>query len=275
MMLLALLGTLAPPPALAQVAPDPLAGVGIDQKLHQSIPGDLTFTDEQGHPVQLKTFFHDKPMILSLVYYRCPMLCTVVLNNLLETLQQVPLDVGRDFTVLTVSFDPGDTPAIAAAKKRNLLTRYHRPGAAAGWHLLTGTQPAITALTQAVGFRYRWDTATQQFIHPSGLIILTPEGIISRYFFGIDYRPLDTRLALLDAGRQQIAAPTDRILLFCFHYNPSTGQYTLAVLQLLRAGTVLAVLGMALFLTLLIRRGHRPWPAIAGRPAHPEGPDHE
>ena len=215
--------------------PGALKGVGIDQKLNQQVPLNLIFRDEAGRPVPLSTFFHGKPVLLALVYYECPMLCTQILNGVASSLKAVSFDPGRDFEVVSVSFDPKDTPEIAAAKKQSYVRRYGRPNTANGWHFLTGDPANIKALTDAVGFHYKYDPATGQFAHASGIMILTPDGRLSRYFYGVDYAPRDVRLGLVEASANKIGNPVDQILLFCYHYDPSTGKYGAVAINSIRA----------------------------------------
>jgi len=206
MILLLMLGFLmAMGPAQAQPGlPPALRNVGIDQRLNQQIPLDLAFRDESGRSVPLREYFGKKPVILTLVYYQCPMLCTLVLNDLLRNLKEITLNVGEDFDVLTVSFDPREKPALAAAKKQSYIGRYRRAGAAGGWHFLTGDQPSIEALTKAVGFRYAFDPQTGQFAHASAIMVLTPQGRLARYFYGVEYSPRDLRLSLVEASANRI-----------------------------------------------------------------------
>ena len=240
-----------------QSQPAILKNVGIEQKLGVTIPLDLRFTDEYGHAVQLADYFKDRPVILVLVYYQCPMLCTMVLNDLLRTMRSMPETAGRDFDVLTVSFDPRDTPELALRKQETYLAQYDRPGAEIGWHFLTGEPASIHALTDAVGFHYVWDPKFQVYAHASGIIVLTPRGKISRYFFGIDYVPKDLRLALTEASGDKIGGWTDAVLLYCFCYDPATGKYGLAISRLLKTGGVATVLGMTVFVCLNLRRERR------------------
>lgn len=242
----------------APAVPAPnLKDVGVDQRLNEQIPMDLVFTDESGKPVRLADYFTDKPVILVLAYYRCPMLCTLVLNGLVETMRDIPFTLGKDFRVVTVSFDPRETPEMAAVKRQNYLKSYGRPGTAQGWHFLTGKEDSIRRLTQAVGFRYTYDAKNDQYIHPSGITILTPSGKISRYFFGIQYSPRDLRLSLVEAGESKIGSPTDQVLLYCFHYDPNTGKYTPSVLNFVRVGGVLVIVAVAGFFWFLVRTGRR------------------
>jgi protein SCO1/2 len=243
----------ADPPGL----PPSLRGVGFDQRLNEQVPLDLVFRDETGQTVQLGDYFHDRPVILVLAYYRCPMLCTQVLNGLVQALLDMRLDAGRDFDVVVVSFDPRETPELAAAKKRTYVERYGRPGAAAGWHFLTGEQAPITALTKAVGFRYTYDARHDQFAHASGIMVLTPHGKISRYFYDVRYPARDVRLGLVEASENKIGSPVDQVLLFCFHYDAAEGRYGPAVLNIVRALGVLTVLGLGLFVGLLWWREKR------------------
>jgi protein SCO1/2 len=237
--------------------PSILQNVGIDQKLGAIIPADLTFEDEHGSDVQLGALFSNRPVVLVLVYYQCPMLCTMVLNDLLRTMRAMPEMIGTDFDVITVSFDPRDTPDLARRKKETYLAQYDRQGADAGWHFLTGQQPAITALTSAVGFRYVWDPKFQVFAHASGIIVVTPGRKISRYFFGIDYDPKDLRIALTEASDNKIGGWTNAVLLYCFCYDPATGKYGLAINRLLKTGGVLTVLGLGSFVALSLRKERR------------------
>jgi protein SCO1/2 len=250
----------APPQTMVPDAnnkPSILQNVGIDQKLGATIPSDLVFEDEHGNDVQLDEVFGSRPVVLVLVYYQCPMLCTMVLNDLLRTMRAMPESVGKDFDVITVSFDPRDTPQLAYRKKETYLAQYDRPGAESGWHFLTGRQPEIAALTSAVGFRYVWDPKFQIYAHASGIMVVTPDRKISRYFFGIDYDPKDLRIALTEASDGHVGGWTNAILLYCFCYDPATGKYGLAINRLLKAGGVVTVLGLGGFVALSLRREHR------------------
>ncbi len=234
--------------------PAPLKKVAIEQKLNQQVPLDLVFRDEAGRERKLAEFFGRKPIILSLVYYDCPMLCTQVLNGLVASMKVLKFDAGKEFEVVTVSFDPREGPALASEKKVGYLRRYGREGAAAGWHFLTGDQASIDALTDAVGFRYAWDEETKQFAHASAIMILTPEGKVSRYFYGIDYPAKDVRLGLVEASNNRIGSPVDQILLYCFHYDPRTGKYGFAIMSVLRVVGVATFLGLGLLIFVLKRR---------------------
>jgi protein SCO1/2 len=225
-----------------------LKHVGIDQHLNAQVPPDLIFHDETGRDVRLQDYFGRRPLILALVYYGCPQLCTTVLNELSVSLNVLPTNVGKDFDILTISFDPHETPELASKKKAEYMRVYRRPGAQDGWHFLTGDAASIDALTRSVGFRYLPDPQFPgQFIHAGGLIILTPSGKVSRYFFGINYAPKDLRLSLADASEEKAGSLSNAILLFCFHYDPHTGRYTLAVLNLLRAAAALTLITMGFF----------------------------
>ncbi|GMU21277.1 MAG: hypothetical protein AMXMBFR13_13700 [Phycisphaerae bacterium] len=246
--------------------PEPLRGVGIDQNLNAQIPAELTFKDEQGQAVRLGDFFDGRrPVLLTLVYYECPMLCTLVLNDTLRSLRAIPLDIGKDYQVLTISFDPTETPELAAGKKTQYVGSYGREGAAEGWHFLTGDAESIRKLTAAVGFRYRYSDERDQYIHPSGITILTPEGRISRYFFGINYAAKDVRLSLVEASDRTIGSLSESVLLFCFQYDPATGKYGWAVLNALRTGGTLTVLAIGIMLFRMFRTERRRAAQPAGR----------
>ena len=234
-----------------QGLPPELKEIGIDQRLNEQVPLDLTFRDEEGHPVQLKQYFKDKPVVLSLIYYSCPMLCPQTLDALRRSLDLLTFDVGKEYEVLTVSFDPNDKPETAAGEKKALVQAYNRAGAADGWHFLTGDQQSIQALTSAVGFKYRYDPKTMMYVHATGIMILTPEGKISRYLYGIEYQPTDLRLGLVEASEHKVGSPVDQVLLFCFHYDTSRGKYTLLTMNLVKAGGVLILLAIGgLFLAV-------------------------
>ncbi len=231
--------------------PPQLKGVGFDQRLNQQVPLDTVFTDETGKQVQLGDYFGSKPVILVLAYYQCPRLCTLVLNGVVEGMLDIPLNLGKDFNVVTVSFDPRENWQLAASKKESYLRRYGRPGGEAGWHFLTGKEDQIKRLTNAVGFRYRFDPVQNQYIHASGIMILTPGGKISRYFYGVQYPGRDLRLGLVEASNNKIGSPVDQILLYCFHYDASVGRYTASIMNIVRllgVFTMVAVCGFVFFL---------------------------
>lgn len=238
------------------VRPELLKEVGIDQKLNSSIPLDLLFRDEHGKAVTLGQYFGSKPVILTLVYYNCPMLCTQVLNGLDRSLEQIPMTVGKDFNVVTVSIDPTDQPPLAEAKQAVYLGMYNRPGAQAGWHFLTGEESQIKQLATAVGFRYAYDADSKQYAHASGIMILTPEGKLSRYFYGVTYPDRDMRLGLVEASEGKISSPVDEVLLFCYHYDPHTGKYGLIISRALQLGGLATVLIGGVFLIFLFRGEH-------------------
>jgi protein SCO1/2 len=248
-------GMMSPP---ATMRPPGLKDVGIQQNLNTQIPADLTFRDENGKTVKLGDYFGKKPMILSLVYYQCTMLCGEVLNGLDTALRVLKFDVGNQFDVLTVSFDPKDTPEVATIKKAEYLKRYKRPGAENGWHFLTGQQPAIDALTKAAGFQYQYDPKTEQFAHSTAIMILTPEGKIAQYYYGVEYAPKDLRLGLIQASNHKIGNVVDEVLLYCYHYDPNTGKYGAAIFKILRLSGAATILIMGIFLGVLIRRGSPP-----------------
>jgi protein SCO1/2 len=238
--------------------PPVLEGIGIDQKLNSQVPMDTAFRDETGGAVTLGSLMQGKPAVLALVYYTCPMLCSQILQGVVSGLKPLSLAPGRDFNVIAISIDPRDTPAAAAEKRQEYARRYSfRHMSTDGWHFLTGTQEAIHAVTEAVGFRYRWDERSQMFIHASGVMILTPEGRAARYFYGVEYEPKDLKLGLIEASNRKIGSVVDRVLLFCYHYDPSQGKYSTAVLNLLRAAAALMACGLAIALAILWRRDLR------------------
>ncbi|HXO18751.1 MAG TPA: SCO family protein [Thermoanaerobaculia bacterium] len=242
------------------VVPTPLKNVGYDQRLGAQVPLDLSFRDEAGRAVRLGELFdpHDhRPVVFALAYYGCPMLCSVVLSDLAASLKVLSFDAGRQFDVLVVSFDPRDTPPLAAAKKREMVARYGHPGAAAGIHYLTGSEESIAALTKAVGFRYYFDRETRQFAHAAGVLVLTPGGRVARYLYGIEYPARDLRLALVEASGDRIGSPVDQLLLYCFHYNPVIGRYSAVTLNLVRLGGAATVLGLFVMVVTLKRRESR------------------
>lgn len=250
-------GIMSPP---ASVRPPGLRNVGIQQNLNQPIPPDLLFQDDLGRSVRLGDYFGKRPMILNLVYYNCPMLCGEVLSGLEHSLRMMKLDVGTDFDVLTVSFDPSETPELAAAKKAEFLRRYKRAGAEQGWHFLVGKPDAVDALTKAAGFQYQYDEKTKQFAHTAAILILTPEGKISQYYYGVEYAPKDIRLGLVEAGAGKIGNLVDQLLLYCYHYDPEQGKYSATILRVLRLAGVATILSLGTLIFVMIRRG----PAHAG-----------
>ncbi len=231
-----------------------LTRIGVDQNIGAQIPFDLDFSDEAGKRVHLGDFFQGKPVILSLVYYECPMLCSMTLNGLVKSLRPLTLNIGEDFEVVTVSFDPAETPALAAAKKAAYVKDYGRPGAVAGWHFLTGSASSIERLTSSAGYRYQWDSDTKQWAHVSAILILTPEGKVSQYLYGIEFSARDMRLSLIQASHNKLGKTVDRILLYCYHYNPATGRYGLVIMSIVRIAGVATVLAVAAFIIISRRR---------------------
>lgn len=239
----------------AQTArPALLTDVGIDQKLNEQVPFNLSFRDDTGNPVRLREYFGEKPVILSLVYYDCPMLCTQVLNGLERSLQGISLDVGKQFDVVTLSINPRETPGLAAVKKRIYAGMYGRRLAEQGWHFLTGEEEAIKELARAVGFHYAYDPESGQYAHATAIMVLTPDGRLSRYFYGIQYPSRDLRLGLVEASAGKIGTPVDQLLLFCYHYDPATGKYGLVILNVVRAAGLATVLAIAGLVLVLFRR---------------------
>ena len=234
--------------------PELLTEIGLDQKLNAQVPLELPFKDEDGRDVRLGDYFGKRPVILTLVYYECPMLCTQVLNGLTSALGVLKFSVGQEFDIVTVSFDPKETPELASAKKAAYIQRYKRAGAENGWHFLTGGEKSIAALTKAVGFRYAYNAGIDQYAHVSGIMVLTPGGKLSRYFYGIEYGPRDVRLALIEAADQRIGTPVDQLLLYCFHYDPKSARYSFAIMRLIRAAGLTTVLALAAGVFVLRRR---------------------
>jgi protein SCO1/2 len=238
----------------ASEVPAALREIGFDQNLSKRVPLDVTFKDETGRTVALGDYFGKRPVVLLFAYYDCPMLCTMVINGLASALDVLTLEPGRDFEIVTVSFDPRDTPQIAAAKKAAYISRYKHPGGAAAWHFLTGEQPSIDRLTKTAGFRYVWDKDTNQFAHPTGVIVLTPDGRLARYLFGIEYGPRDLRFAIIEASNGKVGTPVDSLLLYCYHYDPETGRYGLAIMRTIRAAGAATVLALVSFIVVMVRR---------------------
>jgi protein SCO1/2 len=234
--------------------PPILRDVGFDQRLGEQVPLDLPFRDEAGRTVTLRHYVGDKPVLLVPAYYECPMLCTLVLNGVVSALRALPFDIGREFRVVTVSFNPTETSELAAAKKANYLTQYRRPGADAGWHFLVGDASSIRPLLASIGFRYAWDEAAKQYAHASGVVVLTPGGRVSHYFYGVEFPPRDLRLAFVEASNERIGSVVDQLLLFCFHYDPATGRYSQVALNAVRLGGVLTMLALGTFVFVMLRR---------------------
>lgn len=240
--------------------PTALRDVRIEQKLNQQLPLDLVFRDENGQEVKLGKYFGQKPVVLSLVYYDCPMLCTQILNGMVTSFRVLPFQIGKEFDVVTISFDPREKPDLAASKKKvyiDYLPDRMRAGANTGWHFLTGDPANIERITDAVGFRYHYDEATKQFAHASAIMVATPEGKLSRYFYGVDYAARDLRLGLMESTQNKIGSLTDELLLFCYHYDPATGKYGAAIMQVMRIAGGMTLLGIIAMIFLLKSRHRR------------------
>jgi protein SCO1/2 len=246
-----------PSQGTANGIPDPLKKVGIEQRLGESLPLDAQFKDENGQLVKLGDYFgKGRPVIVTLVYFECPMLCNQVLNGLTGSLKGVSFDVGKEFDVVAVSFDAKefDKPELAKNKKASYMERYGRPATEKGWHFLTGTQASIDAITQATGFKYEWDDKSNQFAHGSAIMIATPEGKLSRYFYGIDYAPRDVKLGIMESAESKVGSVADELMLYCFHYDPASGKYGFQILSVLRLAAIATVLGMGLMGFVFWRR---------------------
>jgi protein SCO1/2 len=243
------------PPETKTVAPPGLEGIGIDQRLNEQVPLDLTFKDEQGKAVKLGDYFHEnRPVILNLVYFQCPMLCTEVLNGLTSALKVIKFVPGKEFEVITVSIDPRETPQLAANKKEMYLKKLGNPDAAKGWHFLTGEQPQIAALAAAVGFRYRFDPKLGQFAHAAGIMLITPTGKVAQYYYGVEYSAKDMRLGIVEASQNKIGSLADQVLLYCYHYDPRTGHYGATITNIVRLGGVTTVIVLGSALVMLFRK---------------------
>ena len=244
-------GIMSPPP---NVRPPGLKNVGISQNLNAQMPPDLQFTDDLGRQVRLGDYFGKKPLILNFVYYTCPMLCGEELSGLESALRTLKFDIGKEFDVITISFDPKDTPETAASKKSTFIRRYKRSGAENGWHFLVGKPDAIAAVTKAAGFQYEYDEKSGQFAHTTAIMILTPQGKISQYYYGVEYPPNDIRLGLVSASNEKIGNVVDEVLLYCYHYDPTKGKYSATILRVLRLGGVATMLFLGTFIFLMTRR---------------------
>jgi len=231
--------------------------ITIEQKLNEQVPLDLTFRDETGRTVQLKQYFGRKPVLLTLVYYECPSLCGLVLQGLLKSLRVLNYTPGEQFEIVTVSISPQETPELAAQKKLNFLKEYGRLDAARGWHFLTGEEEPIRRLADAVGFRYVYDPKTQQYAHAAGIMLLTPEGKVSRYFYGIEYSPRDLRMGIIDASQGKVGSPVEKVILFCFQYDPTTGKYSLAIIRVVQLGGILTVFILGGYIALKLYQERR------------------
>lgn len=238
--------------------PSILQQVGIDQRIGEELPLDAHFTDEYGKDVALGSYFHQgKPVLIALVYYDCPMLCDQVLNGMASALNVLKFDAGKEFNVLAISFDPRETPQLAKEKKEMYLKRYKRAGAEQGWHFLTGKPDSIKKITEAAGFHYVWDTNTKQFAHSSAVILITPEGRVAQYYYGIEYSPKDMRLGIIQASKEKLGTVVDSVILYCYHYDPATGKYGAVVMNLIRVAGLITVLLMGGFIGFSLYRDSR------------------
>jgi protein SCO1/2 len=241
----------------ASVAPRPddvLAGIDVRQRLGEPLPLDAEFLDEAGSRVELGEYFGERPVVLALVYYECPMLCTLVLNGLVKALRPMTYEPGSEFDIVVVSFDPGETPALAAEKKARYLEHYDRPSASDGWHFLTGEADSIERLTEAAGFDYVYDPERDEYAHAATLIVATPEGRLARYLFGVEYSSRDLKLAVVEASDGKIGGIVEQFLLFCYHYDPATGRYSAVAMNMVRLGGVATVSGLVIFFLIMRRR---------------------
>lgn len=240
--------------------PEALQSIGIEQKLGDKLPMDVEFKDEDGRAVKLGDYFSKgKPVIIAFVYYECPMLCNQVLNGLTGSLKGINFDAGKDFDVLAISFDAreNDKPELAKNKKAGYVERYGRQGSENGWHFLTGSQASIDQVTKAAGFSYKWDEKSNQFAHAGGIMITTPDGKLARYLYGIDYAPKDLKFGLMESAESRVGNPAEQLLLYCYHYDPSTGKYGLAILNVIRLGAIATLIGMGAMALVFWRRNKR------------------
>lgn len=247
--------------------PDALKTIGIEQKLGEQLPLDTELKNEDGGIVKLGDYFHHgRPVILALVYYECPMLCNQVLNGLTGSLKGISLDAGKDFDVVALSFDAreNDKPELAKGKKTSYVERYGRVGAENGWHFLTGSQDAIEKITSTAGFNFKWDEKSNQFAHAAGVMIVTPSGKMSRYFYGIDYAPRDIKFGLMESGENKVGNPAEKLLLYCYHYDPATGKYGFAILNIIRLGGVATLMGLGAMVFVFWRRNRKKEPVVTG-----------
>lgn len=247
-------GSLDTPGVASTVTPKQLEGVSFQQRLNTQLPLDTAFKDEFGRDVRLGDYFTKKPVVLAFVYYQCPMLCLQIFNGTASSLKVLPFTPGKDLDVVFVSFDPRDTPEAAQAKKAALLADYNQTEHADGWHFLTGTEANIKALTAAAGFSYRWDEERQEFAHVSGVLVVTPDGRLSRYFYGIEYSPRDLRLALVESARGTIGSAVDQLLLYCYHYDPAAGRYGAVTMNIVRLGGGMTLLILGGFIWVALRK---------------------
>ena len=241
-------------PSHDPIRPEALNRAGFDQKLNAQLPLDVEFRNEAGATVKLGDYFGQKPVLLNLAYFNCPMLCTLVINGVMESARSLAFTPGQEYEIVTISFDAREGHELAAAKKANYLKDLQRPGAEQGWHFLTGDEASIKAVTDAVGFRFAWDEKSKEFAHASGIMVATPSGRLSHYLYGVVYPPRDLRLALVEASAGRIGSPVDQLMLFCFHYDPVAGKFSAAVMRLVQAGCIVTVLAMGSFMFLMFRR---------------------
>lgn len=245
-------------PSAVEPPNEVLDQVEIEQKLDAQLPLDLEFRDESGAPVRLGDFFGERPVVLVLAYYECPMLCTMVLNGTLRSINVIDeIHVGRDFEIVAVSIDPEETSKLAREKRDLYRSKYRREGSKDGWHFLVGEQPEIDALTDAVGFRYTYDEETGEYAHGSAIMVVTPDGSMSKYLYGIDYDPRTLRLALVEASEGKIGTMVDQVILYCFNYNPLEGKYSLAIMSILRLAAAATIIALALFVAISVTRDRR------------------
>ena len=251
-------GGLQPQPGVpSSQMPGALQDVGFEQRLNETLPLDLMFKDEDNREVRLGEYFNRRPVVLAFVYYECPMLCSQVMNGVTSALTALDESAGSDYEVVAVSFDPRETPMMAAAKKKSYVDRYNRANAAHGFHFLTGSEASIKALTAAAGFNYAWDDQTQQFAHASGFVVATPAGKLSRYFFGIEYAPRDIKFALIESSAGRVGSLVDQVLLYCYHYDPKTGSYSFVAMKAVQLGGAFTLLALVGFVVVAIRRDYR------------------
>jgi protein SCO1/2 len=255
------------PPEINPASKKPaiLDKVGIDQKIGQQLPLGAVFKDETGRDVKLGDYFGTRPVVMALAYYECPMLCTQVINGMTGALKTLSFDAGRDFDVVVVSINPAERPALAAEKKATYLEQYARPQTAAGWHFLTGSEPSIKAVAAALGFRYAYDEQIGQYAHGAAIYVATAQGIVARYFLGVEFPPTHLRYALVEASNNRLGTVADQVLLFCYHYDPATGKYGVAILRAVRIGGVLTVAAFLTFLFVSLRRERQRAPADTDR----------
>ncbi|MBM3263121.1 MAG: SCO family protein [candidate division Zixibacteria bacterium] len=241
----------------ASAQPRVLTEVGITQRVGTYMPGHLSFKDDQGSTVTLEKYFNERPVLLAMVYYECPMLCTEVLNGLVRSIAPLSFKVGQEFDVVAVSINPKETPELAAQKKAVYVERYGKPQSVPGWHFLTGEEASIRALADSIGFRYTYDPATGQFAHGSAILVATPEGRIAQYYFGIEYSSADLRLSIVEASQNRLGSIYDQVLLYCFHYDPEQGKYGIVIMNVIRMAGVATVLAMGSFMLVMFRRDRR------------------